>query len=52
MRHSIFFSNGEMLVSFIGSSLDFRQFQFFLLSKSLTVLSSSKSLELTNSFFL
>ena len=38
-----------MLVSFIVSSIDFRQFQNFLLSESSTVFSSSKSLELTNS---
>ena len=41
-----------MLVSFIVSSIDFRQFQNFLLSESSTVFSSCKSLEFTNSFFL
>ena len=55
MRHSfIQFSSvtGGMLVSFIVSHIDFRQFPIFLLSESSTVFSSSKRLESTNSFYM
>ena len=41
-----------MLVSFIESSIDFRQFQNSLFSESATVFSSAKNLKLANSFFL
>ena len=55
MRHSfIQFPSvtGGMLVSFIVSYIDFRQFPIFLLSESSTVFSRSKTLESTNSFYM
>ena len=52
MRHPILFATRGMFVSFIVSSIDFRQFQNFLLFESPTVFPRSKRLELRNPFFL